>query len=186
MARRSSVAKLPQDVRRWLERALEENGFGGYDELTRLLHEKGYQISRSSLHRWGQDIERQRAEIRAETEIAKALSEGSAADERDTRSEGVMALIQTGLLKGLRAMMDAQTDGVDPAERVALLAKVGKDAASMVRGSVELKVFQARWEEAARKRALAEAAETAATEAKRQGLSAQGVQALRDAIAGAL
>ena len=31
---RSSVEKLPEDVRRWLERALTENGFSGYAELS--------------------------------------------------------------------------------------------------------------------------------------------------------
>ena len=155
MAKRSSVSKLPPDVRRWLERALEENGFGGYEELAGLLRDKGYEISRSALHRWGQDIERQRAAIREETQIAQALSEGGGADARDARSEGVLALIQTGLLRGLRDLMDSQGEE-DPAERVALLAKVGKDASTMVRGSMELKRFQAAIEEAARKRLLEE------------------------------
>jgi hypothetical protein len=34
MAPRSSIDKLPEDVRRWLERALTENGFSGYVELS--------------------------------------------------------------------------------------------------------------------------------------------------------
>ena len=34
MAPRSSIDKLPEDVRRWLERALIENGFSGYVELS--------------------------------------------------------------------------------------------------------------------------------------------------------
>ena len=33
MARRSTIEKLPEDVRRWLERALTESGFSGYNEL---------------------------------------------------------------------------------------------------------------------------------------------------------
>lgn len=49
MAPRSSIEKLPEDVRRWLERALTENGFSGYVELENLLREKGYQIGNSSL-----------------------------------------------------------------------------------------------------------------------------------------
>lgn len=154
MPRRSEVAKLPQDVRRWLERALEEAGYGGYELLADLLREKGFAISKSSLQRWGSDIERQRAAIRTETEAAMQLSEGSA-DERDTRSEAVLALLQTGMIRGLRALMDTQDDD-DPATRVALLAKVGKDSASMARASIDLKRFQAGIEEAARKKLLAE------------------------------
>ena len=58
MAPRSSIEKLPEDVRRWLERALTENGFSGYVELETLLREKGYSISKSAIHRYGQKIER--------------------------------------------------------------------------------------------------------------------------------
>ena len=154
MPRRSEVSKLPQDVRRWLERALEEAGYGGYELLTDLLKEKGYTISKSSLQRWGSDIERQRAAIRSETEAAMQLSEGSS-DERDTRSEAMLALLQTGMIRGLRALMDTQ-DEADPEARVALLAKVGKDTASMARASIDLKRFQSGIEEAARKKLIAE------------------------------
>ncbi|GHK44410.1 hypothetical protein ECZU08_00060 [Escherichia coli] len=41
MARRSTIEKLPEDVRRWLERALTESGFSGYNELESLLRERG-------------------------------------------------------------------------------------------------------------------------------------------------
>jgi hypothetical protein len=154
MPRRSEVAKLPQEVRRWLERSLEESGYGGYELLSDLLQAKGYTISRSSLQRWGSDIERQRASIKAETDAAIALSEGSA-DDRDTRSEAMLALLQTGMIRGLRALMDSQ-DEADPAERVALLAKVGKESSSMARASMDLKRFQSGIEEAARKKLLEE------------------------------
>ncbi len=33
MVPRSSIEKLPEDVRRWLERTLTENGLSGYVEL---------------------------------------------------------------------------------------------------------------------------------------------------------
>ena len=58
MARRSTIEKLPEDVRRWLERALTESGFSGYNELESLLREQGYVISKSAIHRYGQKIER--------------------------------------------------------------------------------------------------------------------------------
>ena len=54
MARRSTIEKLPEDVRRWLERALTESGFSGYNELESLLRERGYVISKSAIHRYGQ------------------------------------------------------------------------------------------------------------------------------------
>jgi len=47
MARRSSIDGLPEDVRRWLERALAESNFSGYQALEEMLREKGYQIGKS-------------------------------------------------------------------------------------------------------------------------------------------
>ncbi|VEI47021.1 Protein of uncharacterised function (DUF3486) [Actinobacillus equuli] len=44
MAPRSSIDKLPEDVRHWLERALTENGFSGYVELEELLKEKAIKL----------------------------------------------------------------------------------------------------------------------------------------------
>ena len=56
MARRSSIDGLPEEVRRWLERALAENNFSGYVALEDMLRERGYSISKSAIHRYGQKI----------------------------------------------------------------------------------------------------------------------------------
>ena len=53
MARRSSIDGLPEEVRRWLERALAENNFSGYVALEDMLRERGYSISKSAIHRYG-------------------------------------------------------------------------------------------------------------------------------------
>jgi hypothetical protein len=74
MAPRSSIEKLPEDVRRWLERALTENSFSGYVELENLLREKGYQISKSAIHRYGQKIERRFKAIKDSTEAARIIA----------------------------------------------------------------------------------------------------------------
>ena len=71
MAPRSSIEQLPEDVRRWLERALTENGFAGYVELEKLLKDKGYSISKSAIHRYGQKIEGRLKAIKESAEIAK-------------------------------------------------------------------------------------------------------------------
>ena len=180
MPRRSEVAKLPQEVRRWLERSLEESGYGGYELLAELLQAKGFTISRSSLQRWGSDIERQRAAIKAETDAAIALSEGTA-DDRDSRSEAMLALLQTGMIRGLRALQDSQ-DEADPAERVALLAKVGKETTSMVRGSMELKRFQVGIEEATRKRVMEENRAKIDAMGTKGGVTEDTKRAIREAL----
>lgn len=88
MVRRSSIDGLPDDVRRWLERALAESNFSGYQALEEILRTKGYQISKSAIHRHGQKIERRFAAIKASTEAARFLTEGGRRSGR--RSEAVI------------------------------------------------------------------------------------------------
>lgn len=141
MARRSTIDKLPEDVRRWLERALTESGFSGYAELEALMRDKGFLISKSAIHRYGQKIERRFGAIRAATEAARMLTEG-AADDQDARSEAVIALIQTELFESIVQLQEAEDGEIDPQERVALLSKVAKNVATLSRASVNLKKFQ--------------------------------------------
>ncbi|HGU1009463.1 TPA: DUF3486 family protein [Escherichia coli] len=178
MARRSTIDKLPEEVRRWLERALTNSGFSGYAELEELMRDKGYLISRSAIHRYGQKIERRFTAIRAANEAARMLTEG-AADDQDARSEAVIALIQTELFESIVQLQEAEDGKIDPQERVALLSKVAKNVATLSRASVNLKKFQQEV------RAKAEAAASNAEKiARKGGLSAESVQALRREILG--
>ena len=141
MAKRSKIDALPADVRRWLERALTEKGFAGYEELEGLLREQGYLISKSAIHRFGQKMERRFAAIKASTEAARMLTEG-AADDQDARSEAVIALVQTELFETILNLQEAQDDENDPAERVRLLSDAARNIATLTRASVTLKKFQ--------------------------------------------
>ena len=100
MAQRSTVELLPEDVRHALERRLAESGFSNYSELTDWLKSQGYEISRSAVHRFGQKVERRFASIKASTEAARLIAEG-ASDEGDTRSEALMAMLQTELFDAM-------------------------------------------------------------------------------------
>jgi Protein of unknown function (DUF3486) len=142
MGRASKITSLPDDVRRWLERALTEQGFSGYEQLVALMAERGYQISKSALHRYGQKIERRFAAIKSSTEAARLLTEG-AADDQDARSEAVIALVQTEMFESIINLQEAGEDDVDPAERMVLLGKVARNMASLTQASVRLKKFQA-------------------------------------------
>ena len=103
MARRSTIALLPDDVRHEFERRLAANAFGNYTELTEWLNAQGYEISRAAVHRYGQKVERRFASIKASTEAARLIAEG-ASDEGDTRSEALMAMLQTELFDALVAI----------------------------------------------------------------------------------
>ena len=142
MAPRSSIEKLPEDVRRWLERALTENSFSGYVELENLLREKGYQISKSAIHRYGQKIERRFKAIKDSTEAARIIAEG-AEDKEDKRSEALMGMLQSSLFDALVDIEEAKDDEMTPMEKFQALSFAGKNVASLIQASTKLKVYQA-------------------------------------------
>lgn len=178
MPRRSTIDNLPEDVRRWLERALGEKNFSGYQALEEMMCEKGYVISKSAIHRYGQKIERRFAAIKASTEAARFLTQG-AADDQDARSEAVIALVQTQLFESIVDLQEATEDKVDPAARIALLSKTAKNIATLARASVNQKKF--RLEVQARAESAAANVEKIA---KKGGLSAESVEQLRREILG--
>jgi len=141
MARPSSLAKLPEAVRAWLEKALIERNFSGYAELEALLRSKGFELSRSAIHRHGQKVERRMAAIKASTEAARLISE-AAADDQDARSEALHALVQTELFDTILNLQEAGEADIDPKERVKLLSAAAKTIATLTRASVNLKRFQ--------------------------------------------
>lgn len=140
MAPRSSIEKLPEDVRRWLERALTENGFSGYVELENLLREKGYSISKSAIHRYGQQIESRLKAIKESAELAKLITE-QVDDEGDSQSDALMRLVQTDLMNLLIEARNVENLSVK--DRLKALGMIGKNIASMTTASVKLKEYQA-------------------------------------------
>ena len=178
MARRNSIDQLPKAVRDWQDRSLVDGNFSGYQLLEEALREKGFAISKSAIHRYGQKIERRFAAIKASTEAARQLTEG-AADDQDARSEAVIALVQTELFESIVNLQEAGDEDIDPAERIGLLSSAAKNIATLARASVNQKKF--RLEIQARAEAAAANVEKIA---KKGGLSSESVEQLRREILG--
>ena len=181
MARRSSIDGLPEDVRRWLERALAESNFSGYQALEEMLREKGYQIGKSSIHRYGQKIERRFAAIKASTEAARMLTEG-ASDDQDARSEAVIALVQTELFESIINLQEAGDEDIDPADRIGLLSSAAKNIATLARASVNQKKFRLEVQEETRRQLLAEQSKQLEAVQKKGGVTADTLAAIREAL----
>ena len=191
MGRKSSIDRMTPEVKAYIQ-AMLATGSQTLDELIADLQSRfpaeaaaGELPSRSALHRYGSKLDRRLSAIRASTEAAR-LIQAHAGDDSDARSEALTAMVQTELFDAILLLQEADDPDADPAERVTLLSKAAKNIATLTRSSVNLKQFQAKVEAEARKRALADAAATAETTAKAQGLSAGGVAALRAAIMGAM
>lgn len=178
MGRQSSIDTLPTEVRQWLERALTEQNFSGYQALEEMMREKGFAISKSAIHRYGQQLERRFAAIKASTEAARIITEG-AADDQDARSEAVIALVQTEMFESIINLQEATDEDIDPIERMNALSKVEKNIATLTRASISQKQYKAQVQAKA-----AEVADKAAKLAKKGGLSAESVAEIRRSILG--
>lgn len=161
MGRKSSISRLPDNVRAYIEGKLAE-GRLTLDELISDLQstfpgqaESGELPSRAAVHRYGQKLERRLAAIRASTEAAKIIR-AQAGDDLDARSEALTAMIQSELFESIIALQEAGDEEMDPGERVGLLASAAKNIATLTRSSVTLKKFQAEAEERGRQAVLAE------------------------------
>lgn len=178
MARRSSVTKLPSEVKSWLDKALVEGNFSGYELLEAALAERGHQISKSAIHRYGQPLQRRLAAIKASTEAARIITDG-AGDDQDARSEAVIALIQTEMFEAIVNLQELDNEDADPIERMGIMSKVAKNIASLTNASIAQKKFKAEV-----KAKAADVAEKAAKIATQGGLSADTVAEIRRSILG--
>ncbi|MDR2837746.1 MAG: DUF3486 family protein [Azonexus sp.] len=140
MGRESSVGNLPEAVRVELRQRLIDNGFTDYQGLADWLAERGFEISKSSVHRFGSKIERRLAAIKASTEAARLVTE-AAGDDQDARSEAVIALVQTEMFDSIVAIQEAD-ELDDPAERLALMSSAAKNIATLARASIAQKKFR--------------------------------------------
>lgn len=186
MGRKSSISRLPDEIRAYLEGQLAD----GRLTLDELLEELRAQFpahqalpSRSAVQRYGQKLERRLSAIRASTEAAKIIR-AQAGDELDARSEALTAMIQSELFESIMALQEASDEEMTPAERVGLLADAAKNIATLTRSSVTLKKFQSEAEERARKALLAEQEQRLAKERGRDGMSEQLEQRIRGILLG--
>jgi dGTP triphosphohydrolase len=176
MSKRSSINTLPPAVKLWLDQALIGGNFSGYQVLEETLRAQGYAISKSSIHRYGQDFEQRMQNLKIATEQAKAIV-GSLDDQEDAMSEALMRLTQEKLFNILQQHIADPEDGYD-------ITKLAKAAAEISRASTNTKKYARQIREEERRKALDEAAATVEASMKQQGLSASAIAAVKQDLLG--
>jgi hypothetical protein len=175
--KRAKVATLAPAVKQWLDAALLANNFSGYQQLSEELKARGYSIGKSAVHRYGSNLERKLAAIKASTEAAKLIAAG-APDDADQRSGAVISMIQTEVFDVLVALQDQESEK-DPMKRAKLLSTIAKNISTLTRASVAQKKHEIEIRDK-----LAAAADRVAKIAKKGGLTAAGVDNIRREILG--
>jgi hypothetical protein len=139
MPQRSKIITLPEEVLGELNQKLLAGKFCDYSALAKWLQLKGYDISRSSLHRYGQDFEERLAAISLATEQARAVAE-AAGDDENAMNEALIRLVQTKAFESLTAATTFES-----------LPKMGVMIAKLSKASVD----QKKWMADTRKKAAA-------------------------------
>jgi len=170
MADRSSILDLPEVTRAELDSRLIKGGFRGYQELETWLRGQGFEVSKSSIHRYGSKLDQRIAELKRSTDQAKALV-AAAPDDSADMSEALMRLMQEKLFT---LLMDME---VDPEN--ASLGAIAKAMAPLARASIALKKHAAEVALKAR-----DAADAASRIAQRGGLSEGSADEIRRLIMG--
>lgn len=177
MAKRGSIVMLPENVRSWLDKALAEGNFSGYSQLETLLKERGFNIGKSSIHRYGQKLENKLSAIKASTQAALAISE-AAPDDADLLNQSVMQMVQTEVFNSLVALQEAESED-DPAKRLKMMTGAAKGIAELSRASINIKKHKIEVQEKAKT-----AAQVIGEKARKGGLTEQAIREIEEQILG--
>jgi hypothetical protein len=187
MGRKSSITRLPLEVKAYIE-AMLATGAQTLDELIADLQERypgeahaGNLPSRSAIGRYGLKLERRLSAIKASTEAARMI-QAHAGDNQDARSEALTALVQTELFEAILNLQEADDPDLDPGERVGMLSAAAKNIATLTRSSVNLKKFQAEVEESTRKKLLEEQRAKLDAMGSKGGVTEDTKKAIREAL----
>lgn len=175
MGERSKVLDLPEATRAELDSRLISGGFRRYEDLAEWLTGQGFQVSKSSLHRYGSRLDQRISELKRSTDQAKALV-AAAPDDSADMSEALMRLMQEKLFTVLMEM-DVDADEVS-------LSAIAKAMGPLARASIALKKHsmdvQAKLNEASKK------VETLAREGGIPNLTPQALDTIRSIYLGAV
>ena len=124
---------LPEDIRAEFERLLINRNFSDYAGFEAWFRAKGYEISRSAIHHFGQDFEAKCEAIKIATEQAKAIV-ATVGDDEGNMNEALIRLIQQLSFDVLIKNQDAEIGD--------LLPKMGVMIAKLSKASVDQKKWQ--------------------------------------------
>lgn len=178
MARQSAIDALSPEDRDWLNRQFLDKGFCGYEEIAKILAEKGYNVSKSSVHRYGQKLEDKLEAVQASTQAAMLIAQ-AAPDDADQRSQAMLSLVQTEFFNALVALQEVSKEDNSPEDRIALLGKASKGIAEIAKASVNQKKWSLEVMEKAQK-----AAEAVESIVKKGGLSQSAADEIKRQILG--
>ena len=177
MARETAIDQLTPEHLQLFKQRLEDSGFKNYQDLTDWLTELGYQISKSSVHRFGKKHEQKMQAVSLSTQAAIYMAERNP-DDAGALSSTVITMMQSEFFNAL-VQLQSLDDDTDPMERMGALSKISKGIAELGKASINQKKHQIEVREKAQA-----AADKVEQIANKGGLTGDTVQEIRKAILG--
>lgn len=167
--KKSKITGLPAEVKKWLDTALVDGNFSDYTALSEAIKAKGYDISKSSIHRYGSQFEERLSALKLITEQARVIVSQNP-DDDDALNQALIKLTQEKLF-GVLMSIDVDPAKIDIAELTRSIAGLGKTSLSAKKHAMQ-----------ARREAKIEAANAAVKTGEKLGLSAEQLQEIRESI----
>lgn len=164
----SAIDRLPEDVRKDLEQMLIRGGFSDYVGLAEWLQSRGFEISKSSVHRFGKNFKERLQALKTATDQAKAIAEASE-DDAGLMNDALIRLVQT---KTFELLVELETSDKN-------LPKIGRMVADLARAAVSQKKLMKDVEDKIRA-----AADDVEGMAKQSGLSDEAAAEIYNKILG--
>lgn len=164
----STIESLPEEVRKDLEQMLIRNAFSDYKGLAEWLQGRGFEISKSSVHRFGKNFKDRLKALKTATDQAKAIAEASE-DDAGLMNDALIRLVQTKTFELL-----VELNAEDKA-----LPKIGRMVADLARAAVSQKKLMKEVEDQIRRKALEDAAGAIGEAAEEAGISKETILKIR-------
>ena len=179
MARPSKIGQLPDEILEALNAELIKRGFNGYEDLSDWLKERGYNISKSAVHRHGSALEAEFEAAMADARRTRALAR-AARESGEENDDSLMAaasnIMQDNLLRVSLEVKHTEDDTATKAKTLSQIARAFSDVG-------RLDIARQKWQEELQAKAQA-AADKVEKIAKKGGMSAQTVDEIRRSILG--
>lgn len=180
MPPRNKVYDLPPEIREALNERLVSTGFQNYGELAEWLEKQGHKISKSSVHRYGKDLQEEfedaMGSVRRTTEMAKAMAD-AVEDDEGNLIDATARMVQEHLL---RISLEFRKMEMEPDAAAHHLGKVSKALDSLGR----LSITQKKYAQAVRRDIAREAADAAEGAMANQGMSREAIDSIKRDILG--
>lgn len=175
MGRKSSIVKLPPDVKEAIDRAIRD-GRASAAEIVALVNAMGAEISESAVTRYARSAREQMQTFRQAQEIASVWAKHVGEQPNGDIAQLNLQLLSTLAFKVLSDINERADGSVAPMELM-LLAKAVDHFSKADRTTLERELR-------VRKEMAVKAAECAAASAKQRGLSADAADQIRREILG--